>query len=131
MFLFYRFFFADCLVSEITSHEESLSSSSGSEEESATSSSEDDDDDDNDDDDDDDDENMDDSLLYENADITVSSFSYLLLLFSIKHNLSEKAKEDLLDVFNAVLPNGNLCPSSASKLNKLTNGIKNNHHQIS
>ena len=115
-----------CLVSENTSDESSSSEDSMDEDNDSDNDIE------NHDSDGGNNESIDDPLLYDNAEITLSTFSYLLLLYSIKHNLSGKAKDDLLDFFNVILPHDNLCPSSVTDLEKLTNchKLKNNHHQL-
>ena len=76
-------------------------------------------------------ENEDDIFLYENTELKVSGFSYLILLYSIQHNLSRKAREDLLEVFRSVLPVDNNVPT-ISKLEKITSDfeISNTHYSL-
>ena len=83
-------------------------------------------------DDDDDCNGFNDQPLYEDAPVTLSCFNYIFLLFSIKHNLSEKGKDDLLEFFSIVLPEDNVCPVSVHKLNKLTSPfqVENTHYQL-
>ncbi|XP_057299594.1 uncharacterized protein LOC130630210 [Hydractinia symbiolongicarpus] len=73
-----------------------------------------------------------DELLYENSNITVLSFSHLLLLFSVKHNLSGEATKNLLKLFATVLPENNKCPLTMSKLKKISKQFQHRktHYQV-
>ena len=72
------------------------------------------------DDTDNDDDDILDEPLYPNSDCSTLAFGYLIKVFSIKHSLSGKAVNDLLSIFQEVLPAGNKCPTSKFKLDKST-----------
>lgn len=47
---------------------------------------------------------QDDVLLYENSHLTNKQTRFLIMTYALRHNLSEKALKDLLQLFNCILP---------------------------